>query len=283
MKQRIITALFGIAFVLVWLALRDTIVFNIIIAAAIVMAMVEALRSTKIVTNKPLLCVSLLYSATVPFFQLFRFYPIGVAITGLYILTMLIIMLVQHDKLDLRMVSYTFMMSAFIPFSLSSILYINSLPTFKPDSFSGNDGFMFVLFALLGAWIADTGAYFAGRFFGKHKLAPHISPKKTIEGSIGGVALVIIVFVGIGLFWQFAMLKDNGTVNFLWLIVYAVVVSICGMIGDLSFSFIKREAGIKDFGKIMPGHGGMLDRIDSVILTAPCTLFFIQFVPILTH
>lgn len=281
MKQRIITSIFGVAFVLVWLALRDTVVFNIVIAAAVVMVMIEALHSTKIVTNKPLFFISLLFSATVPFIQLFRFFPFGIAIVSVYIFIMLIIMLCQHDKLDLRQVSYTFMMSAILPFSLSSNLYINAVAQYNRQ-YSGSDGFFFVLLALLGAWIADTGAYFSGRFFGKHKLAPHISPKKTVEGSAGGVLSVVVVYIGVGLVWQFCILKDSGHINFLWLIVLALCNAVAGMIGDLTFSFIKRESGIKDYGNIMPGHGGLLDRIDSVILTAPLTLFFIQLLPVIT-
>ncbi|MGN0557331.1 MAG: phosphatidate cytidylyltransferase [Acutalibacteraceae bacterium] len=280
MKQRIITSIFGIILVLVWLALRDTIVFNIIIALVLLIAMLEALVGTKIVKNKPLLAVSMMFSVTVPFFQLFRFYPAGIALSSLYIFALLIILLWQHEKLDLRQVTYAFTCATLIPFALSSLLYTNAISV-HDAKYTSTDGLFLVLLAMIGAWIADTGAYFAGRFFGRHKLAPKISPKKTIEGAVGGVLAVVIVYLGVGLVWQFGFLKDSASLNFWLLLLLAVLNSVCGIIGDLTFSCIKREAGIKDFGSIMPGHGGILDRCDSLIITAPCTLFFVHFFPLL--
>lgn len=282
MKKRIITGVIASAFVLILLFLRDTVVFNITMAAVIVIAMYESLCATKIVTNKPLLAVCMLYSATVPFFQLFKFYPAGVAISSLFMLAMLIITLEQHEKLDLRQVTYAFSASLLIPFAFSSLLYLNAIARYS-EHYNATDSLFLLLFAMLGAWICDTGAYFTGTFFGKHKLAPKISPKKTVEGAIGGVISVIIVDVCVGLVWQFGLVKDAGHVNFALLILLAVLTALCGMIGDLTFSCIKREVGIKDFGNIFPGHGGLLDRTDSLILTAPCTLLFVQFLPLLVR
>lgn len=282
MKKRIITGVIASAFVLILLFLRDTVVFNIAMSAVIVIAMFESLCATKIVTNRPLLVVCMLYSATVPFFQLIKFYPAGVAISSLFMLAMLIITLSQHEKLDLRQVTYAFSASLLIPFAFSSLLYLNAISRYSVH-YNATDSLFLVLFAMLGAWICDTGAYFTGTFFGKHKLAPKISPKKTVEGAIGGVLSVVIVDICVGLVWQFGFIKDAGHVNFALLILLAVLTSVCGMVGDLTFSCIKRAVGIKDFGNLMPGHGGLLDRTDSLILTAPCTLLFVQFLPLLVR
>lgn len=130
------------------------------------------------------------------------------------------------------------------------------------------------LFALifLGAWITDSAAYFCGRAFGKHKLIPEVSPKKTVEGSIGGVIFCVLFFVLYGLLVQFGIAKGQVGVNYLALTVSGFFISIVSQIGDLAFSLLKRHYGIKDFGKIMPGHGGVLDRFDSILAASTVLL-----------
>ncbi len=125
------------------------------------------------------------------------------------------------------------------------------------------------LLVFFGAWMTDTFAYFTGRFFGKHKLNPEISPKKTVEGSIGGVAFCMLAFVGFGLVMQFAF---DRSVNYWLLIVAGLICSFVSQIGDLITSLIKREHGVKDFGVIFPGHGGVLDRFDSILAISPVLL-----------
>ena len=133
--------------------------------------------------------------------------------------------------------------------------------------------------ALISAFLTDTGAYFSGYFFGKHKLIPEVSPKKTVEGAIGAV------FAAMGATVIFAYCIDvfieSITVNYIVLAVYAFVGSICAMFGDLVASLIKRSFGVKDFGNLIPGHGGILDRFDSVLFVAPLMYYFMQYLPIL--
>ncbi len=136
----------------------------------------------------------------------------------------------------------------------------------------------FLVFAIfIGAFITDTGAYFAGSFFGKHKLCPEISPKKTVEGSVGGVIATVLAFFVYG----FIGIKIYGLqINYVNLVVTALLLSIISQIGDLSASVIKREIGIKDYGNIMPGHGGALDRFDSILFVAPVFYYLNQYLPI---
>lgn len=119
---------------------------------------------------------------------------------------------------------------------------------------------------LVGAFMSDTGAYFAGRAFGKHKLCPAVSPNKTVEGCVGG-------FIGsiVGMIVYHFIVKATISLDLGWvmIIVLGIVGSLLGQIGDLSFSVIKREYGIKDYGTIFPGHGGVLDRFDSVLFVSP--------------
>jgi phosphatidate cytidylyltransferase len=129
-----------------------------------------------------------------------------------------------------------------------------------------------VLFLTLGAvWIADTAAYFAGKRFGRHKLAPEISPGKTIEGVIGAfIAVVLYAIVVSEIFLRDALLADR-----LALLLFAVVLTAFSVAGDLFESWIKRQAGAKDSGDMLPGHGGVLDRIDSLTAALPFAALFL--------
>ena len=118
------------------------------------------------------------------------------------------------------------------------------------------------------AWGSDTGAYFAGYFFGKHKLAPTLSPKKTVEGLVGGILVCVGLCIGL-----YFLVYHHAPGNWFKLIGSAVLFSVAGVVGDLTASYVKRESGIKDYGKLMPGHGGVMDRFDSVLLIAPIMYF----------
>lgn len=122
-----------------------------------------------------------------------------------------------------------------------------------------------LMFALVITWAGDSGAYFAGRAFGRHALAPHLSPKKTWEGSLTGLAASIVVGV---LFRRWL----HAPVGFL--VGMAVVGNVAGQVGDLLESAYKRSAGVKDSGAMLPGHGGMLDRIDALILAIPVVWYY---------
>jgi phosphatidate cytidylyltransferase len=130
-------------------------------------------------------------------------------------------------------------------------------------------GSVLIWLVFIIAWCSDTFAYYIGKSIGKHKLCPLVSPKKTIEGSIGGI---IGSIVGV-LIWGYI----NSNIDFHWyqLIVLAVCGSAIAQIGDLSASLIKRYIGIKDYGNIMPGHGGILDRFDSILFAAPVVYYYI--------
>lgn len=129
-----------------------------------------------------------------------------------------------------------------------------------------------VVWLILTNYMTDTGAFFVGISFGKHKLLPHISPKKTIEGSIGGTILGIICGVLFGLLYANSILND-----YKFILIGSIVIPILAQVGDLFFSSIKRKYKTKDFGNIFPGHGGMLDRIDSLIFSLYGMYLFMLF------
>ena len=126
------------------------------------------------------------------------------------------------------------------------------------------------------AFLSDTGAYFIGVFFGKHKLCPNISPKKSVEGLIGGVVTAVVGMLVYGIIMErcFAF-----KVNYLLALLYGLLGSFAGVMGDLTMSVIKRQVGIKDYGNLIPGHGGILDRFDSVMITAPLTEALLLVIP----
>lgn len=129
-----------------------------------------------------------------------------------------------------------------------------------------NAGLEYVVYCLLVVWTTDSGAYFVGRKLGKNKLWPEISPKKTIEGFIGGIVIAVIFAIGMQLIYPFA----NGYISLVFVTIFA---SIIGQMGDLVESAIKRHFDVKDSGNILPGHGGILDRFDSLLFVVPLLHF----------
>ncbi|HEY0975219.1 MAG TPA: phosphatidate cytidylyltransferase [Solimonas sp.] len=127
------------------------------------------------------------------------------------------------------------------------------------------DGVYRLLFLLFLVFAADTGAYLAGRNFGRHKLAPGISPGKTVEGAVGGLLLCAAWTLTAGVY-AFSVTNSGAL---LWLLALSLVVAVVSIVGDLTESMFKRVAGIKDSGTILPGHGGILDRVDSILAAAP--------------
>jgi phosphatidate cytidylyltransferase len=132
----------------------------------------------------------------------------------------------------------------------------------------GSDGPAFVVLALMLSWLSDTGAYFAGRFLGKHKLYEAVSPKKTVEGAIGGLFGAVVG----ALLAHFFFLKSLPLVDAL---ILAIVGGGLGQAGDLGESLMKRSVGVKDSGGIVPGHGGILDRVDALLVTASITYLYV--------
>ncbi len=146
--------------------------------------------------------------------------------------------------------------------SLSAVFYLPLLLAFLPLIRLEKFGLDWLFFLMMVTWAGDTGAYLAGRLLGRHKLYPTVSPKKTIEGVAGGaVASIALAFLARATFF--------GELTLLECLVLAPVLDLAGVAGDLAESMLKRSAGIKDSGTIFPGHGGVLDRIDSLLFSAP--------------
>jgi len=144
---------------------------------------------------------------------------------------------------------------------MASSLYLGYLPGLFVRLRALENGLYWLIVALLGTWICDSAAYFIGRAWGKHKLCPTISPKKTWEGAIAGLVFGVLTVVMLG--WWLLDLPIG------WGLLAGVVLVLGATIGDLAESVIKRQIGVKDSSNLIPGHGGMLDRIDSLLFVVP--------------
>ena len=185
---------------------------------------------------------------------------------SLFLLILLIYTVLFHDKTNAEESMLSFFGFFYVMFLLSHVFLIRYYTY----------GNVFIWLAFISAWGCDTGAYFTGVAIGKHKLIPTLSPKKTIEGAAGGVVTATLLALLYGWFIEKKFPLEQVNV-FLLCGLTGVFVSILSQIGDLEASAMKRYTNIKDFGKLIPGHGGILDRFDSVLLTAPVVYYIMMF------
>ena len=176
-------------------------------------------------------------------------------------------LLLSHTKLPFEKIAIAFMAGAAVPYLLTALVRLHGV----------ENGRFLILLPFVIAFLSDTGAYFSGRFFGRHKLAPIISPNKTVEGAIGGVIGALMGVALYGLILQTAFAFE---VHYLYVPVYGILGSLGAVFGDLCFSAIKRQTGIKDYGNLIPGHGGILDRFDSMVVVAPLVEILMLFMPL---
>lgn len=269
MKTRIITAIVAILIFVPVLIFSDTVVFPIAFGLLAVVAAWEMLSCVGILKKWPVTALSLVAVAAAMTGAGYlsrtggtdRFEQLLLTFTYVYLFLMLTFAVFSKGKLAVNDALTAAGMIFFIVFGFSSVALLREEP---------HGGYLYLLI-FLSAWITDTGAYFTGVFFGKHKLIPDVSPKKTVEGAIGGIFFCVLTFVVFGVI--VAQISDL-TPHYFRLALVGAVVSVVSMIGDLIASLIKRKYGVKDYGKIFPGHGGVMDRFDSVLATAPFLFMF---------
>ncbi len=168
--------------------------------------------------------------------------------------------LTRGEEVKNKMLTFSDAASVFL-----SVVYVTvSFTAMSVTRYMTNGVYIFGL-VFIAAWMCDTFAYFTGRLLGKHKLAPHLSPKKTVEGSLGGILFAVIGCIVYGLIIESA---TELCANYIVLGLIGLVLSVVSQIGDLFASLIKREHGIKDYSRMLPGHGGVMDRFDSILAIA---------------
>lgn len=270
MKARVLFGVIGFIFVLLALYVFPPTVLEIVLAALCVLATYELVGSTKLVHNRLELFLCMLISLGLATAH-FSVVPLDLQdVVQVLILGLLIgsfaIELRFHSSMNVSQIAWGFFAALIVPYLMLSLMRIYQMDYRPIGNTDFRVGQFIVLLPLLAAWGADTCALFSGILFGKHKLAPVVSPKKTVEGAVGGV-------IGGAVLVMIAVLVLNATIDLKMPIWAAAVLggvgAVMGEIGDLSFSIIKRQTGIKDYGHIFPGHGGVLDRFDSVLFVAP--------------
>lgn len=281
MKVRIITGVICaliVIMLLVFTGLGYLGVMSIPMGIISAIAAYEIMRVSKC-RNKILTAVSMIVAAVVPAYVDFgiqQYLPVPLsAIIIVYVIALLLIMLKFYDTTKFENVAMALFASLAIPGSFSTLFKVRDLCVDYPQYFQRSHCVFLILCAMYCAWMSDTWAYFVGSKLGKHKLAPKISPKKSVEGAIGGVVGTVL-FCVVTYFVCDKTCFRNDTLNVWMILGGSVILAVLGMCGDLSASVIKRNFGEKDFGNLFPGHGGVLDRMDSFLVTMPALYVMIE-------
>ncbi len=287
MLTRIISGAVGVVLLSTVLFFHDTIVLPIAVAAIIAVMLFELLRAVKLHKCLPILIAAEAYGIAVPLlygimtklylmggyegagyeFRNLRFaHEYNTYVFAAVLLCAFIVFVTwlrMHKEIRYEQVFFVLAVMILVPQAMTTMIRIER---FDPES-----GLFLLIIGLCGAWIADTGAYFTGVAIGKHKLCPEISPKKTVEGLAGGIITTAVSYtVAFSVYYGFS--GKRAVIAFITGAVCAVI----GTVGDLSASMVKRQIGFKDYGKIMPGHGGLMDRFDSVLFVLPTFYVFIK-------
>ena len=270
MKVRILVAAIAIPLLALAIIFLPTWALGIITGAACACCAWEFLRCTEDKVSPRIPGYAAVSAFCIPFLTAF-YNGQRVMVTVIFLLfavmfVELMLSFRRETTLDFETVAVTLLGGGILPALLSGVVRL---------ALRENDGIPYALLPFVIAFSSDGGAYFTGSFLGKHKLTPRLSPNKTIEGSIGGFISCIILTLAFGL-----IIRGFGfEVNFAVLAAYGFLGSLAAQLGDLSFSAVKRLYEIKDYGNLLPGHGGMLDRLDSMVWVVPVLELLAAWVP----
>ncbi len=274
MAKRLISAAIAIPLGLVVVILNNELLYYIAMTLLSVVAVYELFMATKYLKNKLISVLSLIFVAVVPFVYWIDELRSHVKLIYLcFVILLAFAMIAKHERVKFEQVALVSFISLAIPLALNTLSFIRT--NFPEHSI------FYIVYIMLSVWVGDAGAYFVGTFLGKHKMCPKISPKKTWEGFFGGIITTGVIAFITCFVYEFIDATVNGgvhtfSVNYLYLVGLSLVLSVLGVLGDLSASLIKRECSVKDFGNILPGHGGVLDRFDSVLFAAPFAYMLFQ-------
>lgn len=273
MLLRILTGVVGLPLLIPFFMFSDTVVFPAVLALFSAIGVFEMLGCLGVRRKLEITIPSIIVTAVVPFgaryivdFKDEKAYFLAAfgVLAFVYMFYLMSLAVVSKGTKTIADMALTFATTLYISIGFSSIAMLHDIN--YGDTAHGK--YMYILI-FVGAWIPDIAAYFCGRFFGRHKLIPDVSPKKTVEGAIGGV-----IFGGLS-FVLFGFIIDKlgfGEPRYIELALAGIVIAVVSIFGDLIASLIKRQYGIKDYGKIFPGHGGVMDRFDSIIAISPFLL-----------
>ncbi len=257
MLKRFTSALMWFPLVLIILLIRNKYIVDICLAIIAYLALNEYFNAVSNVSN-PVRWIGYLCCASIAIIHLvpIEWLPIIVSISVPILLLLLFAQVIATDmKTTFKDIAYTFFGICYVVFCIMFIAFLDGT----------KNGNILIWYAIIAAWGTDIFAFFTGKLIGKHKFSK-VSPKKSIEGCIGGtigaVILILLYTMAVNYFW-------NLQYSYVVMAVIGIALSLIGQMGDLAASSIKRYVDIKDYSNLIPGHGGMLDRIDSLIFIAP--------------
>ena len=271
MLGRIMVAVVGIPLLIVILFFSPVIVLTVAFSALCAIAAYELLGATHAVHNRRLVLYAVIFAILVPLWYYFGCRIVG-AVGGVFVLMLLLFgeAIASRQTMQVEEMAMTVFAALVVPSMLSVFVLMADLEHAR----------LYMFLPFVSAFTSDAFALFAGMRFGKHKLAPHLSPKKTIEGSVGGFLGAALCCVLYGL----VIGKVLGHAPVYWVLaLYGLLGSLVSQLGDLSFSYVKRQYGIKDYGHLFREHGGVLDRFDSVTFCAPLTYLLHMIVPFIEY
>ena len=267
MKQRIITGVICAVLFIGCLFLMNTLFFPLVLSLMSVIAVYEVEKAVSL-KNMPIKILSLALSAAIPVLMHFNVKVPVAAVGGIYVVLIFVLMLIKFEQTKFEEAVTAIFASVCIPYSFSLFLVFRDINEHF-SSYTKVDGIFLILFACFSAWLTDVFAYFVGSKLGKHKLCPKISPKKSVEGAVGGVAGAILLNIALLFVFKKFFFEAGTGLSYISVTVMSICLSVISMFGDLAASTIKRNFGIKDFGNLLPGHGGIMDRCDSLLFVMP--------------
>jgi len=277
MKQRLVTGLLWGSLAILTMVFIFSPLMGILIAL-FSMGAVHEIEKVAGVKNTPVMAVSLIFAGALPLIVeyklLERFRVPLMPVIAVYVMLLLTLMLAKYETTKFEHIAIVVFSSICVPYALSTFMLLRDIYKKFPGEFEQSQGFYLFFLALACAWITDIFAYFVGRKLGKHKMSPKISPKKSIEGAVGGI--IVTMLFNLAALFIFTRYFFASPIMPYWMVVpISAALSVIGMLGDLSASVIKRNYGQKDFGTLMKGHGGIMDRFDSCLFVFPALYGFV--------
>lgn len=277
MKQRLVTGLLWGSLAILTMVFIFSPLMGILIAL-FSMGAVHEIEKVAGVKNTPVMAVSLIFAGALPLIVeyklLERFRVPLMPVIAVYVMLLLTLMLAKYETTKFEHIAIVVFSSICVPYALSTFMLLRDVYKKFPGEFEQSQGFYLFFLALACAWITDIFAYFVGRKLGKHKMSPKISPKKSIEGAVGGI--IVTMLFNLAALFIFTRYFFASPIMPYWMVVpISAALSVIGMLGDLSASVIKRNYGQKDFGTLMKGHGGIMDRFDSCLFVFPALYGFV--------
>jgi phosphatidate cytidylyltransferase len=312
MKTRIITAIVGVAVIIPFIFLGDWFYAALVIVLSVI-STIEIIRCLKVKKSVPyliglttvsiIICIFIVFwpfllnlfkgIASDSWFHLYTYFDqLHISVLLVFIgFALLFMVVVFYSSFTARDASFIFTMLVVISLGLQSLLFLRFYPSFKHwganfapffNSFDSFEASLLIIYVIIATFMTDTGAYFFGLFFGKRKINERISPKKTYAGFVGGIVTSFVVSAAFGLVLSASghpLLAGVLDINhWYYIVTLSALIPLFSTLGDFVFSSIKRFYEIKDYGNILPGHGGVLDRIDSLLFSLMASAMFVWIV-----